>query len=70
MDINKCFDGIAKLEFTDNLVITGMKSSEDEFVPFVEKIYPIQAKVYGTDSVSMVLVTVPASFSYISVLYI
>ncbi|XP_077762989.1 dynein axonemal heavy chain 3 isoform X1 [Canis aureus] len=42
--LKKCFEGIAKLEFTDNLEITGMISSEKETVPFKQIIYPTQAK--------------------------
>ncbi|XP_047390171.1 dynein axonemal heavy chain 3 isoform X4 [Sciurus carolinensis] len=42
--LKKCFEGIAKLEFTDNLEITGMISSEKETVPFIQKIYPVKAK--------------------------
>ncbi|XP_044246158.1 dynein axonemal heavy chain 3 [Ursus arctos] len=42
--LKKCFEGIAKLEFTDNLEIVGMISSEKETVPFKQKIYPAQAK--------------------------
>ncbi|NXN95540.1 DYH3 protein, partial [Rhinopomastus cyanomelas] len=42
--LKKCFEGIAKLEFTEDLEITGMISSEEEIVPFVEKIYPQSAK--------------------------
>ncbi|XP_019505362.1 PREDICTED: dynein heavy chain 3, axonemal [Hipposideros armiger] len=42
--LKKCFEGIAKLEFTDTLEIVGMISSEKETVPFQEKIYPAQAK--------------------------
>lgn len=43
--LKKCFEGIAKLEFTDSLEIVGMISSEKEAVPFKQKVYPIQAKV-------------------------
>ncbi|XP_025062794.1 dynein heavy chain 3, axonemal [Alligator sinensis] len=42
--LKKCFEGIAKLEFTEDLEITGMISSEKETVPFIEKIYPVKAK--------------------------
>uniref|UniRef100_A0A4X1VFN7 Dynein axonemal heavy chain 3 n=1 Tax=Sus scrofa TaxID=9823 RepID=A0A4X1VFN7_PIG len=42
--LKKCFEGIAKLEFTYNLEIVGMISSEKEVVPFKQKIYPAQAK--------------------------
>ncbi|KAM4725109.1 LOW QUALITY PROTEIN: dynein axonemal heavy chain 3-like [Anableps anableps] len=42
--LKKCFEGIAKLEFTEKLEITGMISSEKEMVPFTDKIYPAQAK--------------------------
>ncbi|XP_074137054.1 dynein axonemal heavy chain 3 isoform X2 [Sminthopsis crassicaudata] len=42
--LKKCFEGIAKLEFNDELEILGMISSEKEVVPFSKKIYPLQAK--------------------------
>ncbi|XP_070269812.1 dynein axonemal heavy chain 3 [Myotis yumanensis] len=42
--LKKCFEGIARLEFTDNLEIVGMISSEKETVPFKQMIYPAQAK--------------------------
>ncbi|XP_009068409.1 PREDICTED: dynein heavy chain 3, axonemal [Acanthisitta chloris] len=41
--LKKCFEGIAKLEFTEDLEIVGMISSEKEVVPFIEKIYPVKA---------------------------
>ncbi|XP_047461369.1 dynein axonemal heavy chain 3 [Mugil cephalus] len=42
--LKKCFEGIAKLEFTKDMEIIGMISSEKETVPLTEKIYPAQAK--------------------------
>ncbi|NXK27218.1 DYH3 protein, partial [Arenaria interpres] len=42
--LKKCFEGISKLEFTEDLEIVGMISSEKEIVPFIEKIYPANAK--------------------------
>uniref|UniRef100_A0A803TCL5 Dynein axonemal heavy chain 3 n=1 Tax=Anolis carolinensis TaxID=28377 RepID=A0A803TCL5_ANOCA len=38
--LKKCFEGIAKLEFTEDMEITGMISSEKEVVPFIKKIFP------------------------------
>lgn len=45
--LKKCFEGIAKLDFSKDMEITGMISSEKETVPFVRKIYPAKAKVSG-----------------------
>jgi len=42
--LKKCFEGIAKLEFTDQQEIIGMISSENEVVPFSTKIVPAKAK--------------------------
>uniref|UniRef100_H2ZME4 AAA+ ATPase domain-containing protein n=1 Tax=Ciona savignyi TaxID=51511 RepID=H2ZME4_CIOSA len=42
--LKKCFEGIANLQFTEQMEITGMKSSEGEIVPFTTKIYPAKAK--------------------------
>ncbi|KAF3833726.1 hypothetical protein F7725_024930 [Dissostichus mawsoni] len=44
--LKKCFEGIAKLEFTADMAIVGMISSEKETVTFTEKMYPAQAKAY------------------------
>uniref|UniRef100_A0A670KHQ4 Dynein axonemal heavy chain 3 n=1 Tax=Podarcis muralis TaxID=64176 RepID=A0A670KHQ4_PODMU len=38
--LKKCFEGIAKLDFTENMEIIGMISSEKEIVPFIKTIYP------------------------------
>uniref|UniRef100_A0A8D3CSS9 AAA+ ATPase domain-containing protein n=1 Tax=Scophthalmus maximus TaxID=52904 RepID=A0A8D3CSS9_SCOMX len=42
--LKKCFEGIGKLEFTEDLQIIGMISSEKETVPFTENIDPAEAK--------------------------
>ncbi|XP_042545793.1 dynein axonemal heavy chain 3 [Dipodomys spectabilis] len=42
--LKKCFEGIARLQFIENLEIVGMISSEKETVPFIQKIYPAKAK--------------------------
>ncbi|KAM4656706.1 dynein axonemal heavy chain 3 [Amazona ochrocephala] len=42
--LKKCFEGIAELEFIDKLEIVGMISAEKEIVPFIDKIYPANAK--------------------------
>ena len=49
--LKKCFEGIAKLNFTDNQEIKGMISSEKEQVKFSETIIPADAKVCLSDSV-------------------
>uniref|UniRef100_UPI00358FFBD0 dynein axonemal heavy chain 3 n=1 Tax=Myxine glutinosa TaxID=7769 RepID=UPI00358FFBD0 len=41
--LKKCFEGIDRLEFTEHLEITGMISSENEMVPFVNVIHPAKA---------------------------
>ncbi len=43
--LKKCFEGIARLEFSEQQEILGMISSENETVPFVNKIFPAKAKV-------------------------
>lgn len=47
--LKKCFEGIAKLEFTEQQEIVGMISSENETVPFSQKILPAKAKVSVTN---------------------
>ncbi|RUS89800.1 hypothetical protein EGW08_002412, partial [Elysia chlorotica] len=42
--LKKCFEGIAKLEFTDKEEIIGMVSAENETVPFSTMIVPAKAK--------------------------
>ncbi|KAK7111861.1 dynein axonemal heavy chain 3-like isoform X2 [Littorina saxatilis] len=42
--LKKCFEGISKLEFTEQQEIVGMVSAEKETVPFMGKIYPAKAK--------------------------
>ena len=43
--LKKCFEGIAKLEFTEEKDIVGMVSSENEIVPFCQRISTAKAKV-------------------------
>ncbi len=43
--LKKCFEGINKLEFTEQQEITAMISPENEVVPFKDKIYPAKARV-------------------------
>ena len=43
--LKKCFEGISKLEFTDQQEITAMISAEYEVVPFRSKRYPAKARV-------------------------
>ncbi|XP_046888652.1 dynein axonemal heavy chain 3 [Hypomesus transpacificus] len=42
--LKKCFEGIAKLEFNEDMEITGIISSEKEMVPFSENIDPAKSK--------------------------
>ena len=51
--LKKCFEGIARLEFTEDQEVVGMISAENETVPFSTKIIPAKAKVYGYGSVSV-----------------
>ena len=43
--LKKCFEGINRLEFTDQQEITAMISAENEVVPFRSKIFPAKARV-------------------------
>lgn len=43
--LKKCFEGIHKLDFTDDEEVIGMISGEKECVPFSGKIVPAEAKV-------------------------
>ena len=43
--LKKCFEGIAKLKFTEKQEVKGMISSEQEIVPFSTTIVPADARV-------------------------
>ncbi len=45
--LKKCFEGIAKLKFTEDQEVKGMISSEDEMVPFSKTVVPAEARVSG-----------------------
>jgi dynein heavy chain, axonemal len=44
--LKKCFEGIAKLNFTERVEIVGMISADGEVVAFDGIIYPAEAKVH------------------------
>lgn len=54
--LKKCFEGIAKLEFTEDQEVVGMISSEKEVVPFFRKIIPAKAKVFFTFSLPQIII--------------
>jgi hypothetical protein len=43
--LKKCFEGIYRLQFTKEEVVTGIISAENEIVPLSEQIIPADAKV-------------------------
>lgn len=43
--LKKCFEGIAKLKFTEKQEVIGMVSSEKEEVPYSDIIVPADARV-------------------------
>ena len=42
--LRKCFDGIDRLSFTPDKIITGMESAQNEIVEFCNKIAPEDAE--------------------------
>ena len=42
--LKKCFEGISKLKFTEDIVITGMLSTEGEEVKFAYEVFPLEAE--------------------------
>lgn len=62
--LKKCFEGIAKLDFTKDMAITGMISSEQERVPFTENIYPADAKVRHCQTAKPCSSVILSWFSY------
>ncbi|EDM17633.1 rCG40149 [Rattus norvegicus] len=60
--LKKCFEGIAKLEFTDNLEIKGMISSEKEIVPFIQTIYPVPRNAWVLQWPGQVVICVSSIF--------
>ena len=42
--LKKCFEGIARLSFDEDKVITAMESAEDEKVQFARTVVPAHAK--------------------------
>ena len=53
--LKKCFEGIAKLEFTEKQEVVSMISSEKEVVPFSSMIVPAEAKVCVSNSRAVVV---------------
>ena len=52
--LKKCFEGIHKLDFSDQQEILGMVSAEKETVPFNVKIFPAKAKVGKSPSFTVI----------------
>jgi hypothetical protein len=50
--LKKCFEGISRLEFNEDMEITAMVSAENEVVNFKSKIYPLKARVSLKESLS------------------
>ena len=51
--LKKCFEGIAKLQFTEDQKVTAMVSGEKEVVPFSTILFPAEAKVNYTQEVAV-----------------
>lgn len=62
--LKKCFEGIAKLDFSPEIIALGMVSAENETVAFVNQINPAEAKVRIGSSSCVCLITdiMPYSF--------
>ena len=55
--LKKCFEGISRLEFTENEEVIGMVSAENETVPFCNTIIPAKAKVILFNSIGILQIT-------------
>ena len=74
--LKKCFEGIAKLKFTEEQEVKGMISSEDEMVPFSKTVVPAEARVSGggaciaVPSTSLLILLLPLNPSTSLLLFI